>query len=75
MSKFIKLGTTIINSAYVRKIVIEENKCHIHMTPKSLGGFFFVGSGVIDADDQCITIDKNKDPHVYLKITDWIKNV
>ena len=74
MSKFIKLTNTIINTKYIRKIVLHNNphEYRISMTNNKIDGFFLMGSGLINNHENEIIISKNKIPEDYNKITEWI---
>ncbi len=76
MSRFLKFTNLIVNSNYIRKILILPNKYCIHITSKKLygsswtiGGF---GIGNISSYSEEIEVCETTDPIDYKIVSDWI---
>ncbi len=68
MTRFLRLSSVIINTAYIKKINIEHLVYKIHIangSDGSIGGSGVVFWGNFSSDDEIITIssDKNKEDY------------
>jgi hypothetical protein len=75
MSRFIKLTSTIINTAHIKKIMIETGKYCLHLSDQNINGSKFFASGYITSSDSKIEICKVKNITDYTIMNTWINNL
>jgi hypothetical protein len=76
MTRFIKLTSTIINTAHIKKIMIEADKYFVHLSDQNINGSKFGWSGYyILSSDSKIEICKEKNIADYTIMNTWINNL
>lgn len=75
MTRFIKLTSTIINTAHIKKIMIEADKYCLHLSDQNINGSKFCWSGYIYSSDSKIEICKVKNITDYTILNTWINNL
>ena len=73
MNSFIRLSSVVINTNHIHKIVIQENKYHIHLNRDygMYSGILYIYNKICSNSDEII-ICKNTNFADYTVITDWI---
>ena len=78
MSKFIKLTNILFNTNDIHKIIIKQNKYHIHIISKKINGFYcnfnVIGSGYISSYTEEIEVCKIENSDDYKKVSNWISD-
>lgn len=75
MSKFLKLSSRIINTNYINEIIVTNKKYYINILNFKVNGFFLVGSGGINSDNDEIVVCSEKNPSDFKIVSEWIKNI
>jgi hypothetical protein len=75
MMKFIKLSSHIINTNYIKTIVLKPDKYYINFVHNKIDGVFIFGGGVIDSINDELEICKNKSPEDYKIVSDFISKL
>ena len=74
MSRFLKLGKTIINKKYIQHIEINNDNYVIHLMANKIDQFLICGSGGFTASNTEFEVCKTKNSSDYKIVTDWINN-
>ena len=72
---FIRFGTRIINTNWIRTIMITPASYKISLNITSHSGWTLFGTGMIDSGNDFIIIDKEKDKEDYEVVSQWIKKL
>ena len=72
MSNFLKLKSLVLNTNYINRIIINQNKFTIHLLSNEITGYILIGSGGINSVNEEIRICKIKDPDDYKTVENWI---
>jgi hypothetical protein len=75
MTRFIKLTSTIINTAHIKKIMIEADKYCLHLSDQNINGSKFCWSGYITSSNSKIEICKVKNITDYTIMNTWVNNL
>jgi len=75
MNGFIKLSKQIINTRYIKRIIIKNEKYTIHMYSNDFDGFVACGTGNINSKCTYFDFYKKDDEKDYKTIDDWIKKI
>ena len=73
MSRFLRIGETIINPKWISYMSINPQVCKIRIAPMDIDGFLFAGSGSLRSDFKYVEIKKKETPQEYDKIKKWIE--
>ena len=74
MSRFLKLGKTIINKKYIQHIEINNDNYVIHLMANKIDGVLLFSSGSLKASNTNFDVCKTKNLSDYKIVTDWINN-
>jgi len=74
MSRFVKLTNVLLNTNYIRQILIQPNKYYIYVASETFSGFNFFGFGTISSNINWIQVCETKNPVDYKIISDWIND-
>ena len=72
-SRFIKIGTTLLNTNSIRRVFIDPKEFQIELNAGGTTGFLMMGSGSFSADNDLIKVSKEKYPHSYKELETWIE--
>ena len=75
MTRFIKLTSAIINTAHIKKIMIETDKYCLHLSDQNINGATYFVSGYILSSDSKIEICKEKNITDYTILNTWVNNL
>ena len=77
MSKFIKFSNRIVNTAFIRYVVIDEQakKFTIHLDQTLSNAPFILGTGYFDSSSIQMYASKTEHPESYATIEKWIKSI
>jgi len=75
MTRFIKLTSTIINTAHIKKIMIHADTYYLHLSDQNINGSKFGWSGYILSSDSKIEICKVKNITDYTIMNTWVNNL
>ena len=74
MSRFIKLTSTIINTAHIKKIMIETDKYCLHLSDQNINGSNYK-SAYVYTSNSTIQICKMQNITDYVIMNSWIDNL
>lgn len=73
---FIKLGNSLLNTNYIRRVWIDPKEFHIELNPSGgTTGFLLMGSGSFTGDSDAIKVNKEKYPESYNYVENWIQEI
>lgn len=75
MPQFLKLSRTIVNTSYIKEIIIKKDLYRIYLQSDIFSGFTLFGSGGINSEHDYITVCKKESPADYTIVDQWIKKI
>jgi len=73
--KFIKIGNCLLNTNSIRRVFIDPKEFQIELNAGGTTGFLMMGSGSFSADNDLIKVNKEKYPHSYKELENWIQEI
>ncbi len=73
MSRFLRIGGSIINPKWISYMTITPEVCKIRLAPMDVDGFWMAGSGSLSSDFKHFEIKQKETPQEYDKIKKWIE--
>lgn len=73
MSKFLKLSKLIINTSYIKNIIIEPTVYHIQFIDHTVSGMTIFGGGYVDSTNSTLIVCKEKHTKDYQFVSEWIQ--
>ena len=70
--RFIKIGTTLLNTNSIRRVFIDPKEFQIELNAGGTTGFMMFGSGSFSADNDLIKVNKEKHSQAYKELETWI---
>ena len=74
MTRFIKLTSTIINTAHIKKIMIHADTYYLHLSDQNINGSNYL-SGYVYTSNSIIQICKEKNITDYTIMNTWVNNL
>ena len=71
--RFIKIGTTLLNTNSIRRVFIDPKEFQIELNPGGTSGFIMMGSGSFSSDNDVIKVNKEKHSQAYNDLENWIR--
>lgn len=77
MSKFLKLTSRIINTAYIQHVHYDKTaeKYSLYLASTIHSGFLMFGSGSINGENNQIFATKEQHPESYKAIEKWVNSL
>ena len=72
---FIKLGNSLLNTNYIRRVWIDPKEFHIELNPSGTSGCLLMGSGSFSGDSDAIKVNKEKHPESYKELEKWVQEM
>jgi hypothetical protein len=74
MSRFLRIGETIINPKWISYMTITPEVCKIKLAPMDIDGIWLFGSGSMWSNyENVLKITQKENPQEYDKIKKWIE--
>lgn len=70
---FIRFSTHIINPAWIQSIEIMPSAYKIIMSNPHIDGYIIFSSGSIRSTNEPVWIEKDKQPHDFQILTNWME--
>ncbi len=73
MSRFLRIGGSIINPKWISYMTITPEVCKIRIAPIDIDGWWLAGSGSVRSEFNVLKITQKESPEDYDKIIKWIE--